>query len=128
MMEAVCIGDSIAVGISSAFNCTQMAQVGRTSGQQAALIKILNVDTAIISLGSNDPRNPDLYRNLRHVRAHLVSRRVIWVLPYDRQAAEAVRRAAGDRGDGILNLRNFVTKDGIHPISYRSVAREAARE
>jgi hypothetical protein len=127
-MEAVCIGDSIAVGISSAFDCVRMAEVGRTSSQQAALIKIVSADTAIISLGSNDPRNPDLYRNLRHIRAHVVARKVIWIMPYDQKAADAVRQVAAYRGDGTLSLRNFVTKDGVHPINYRAVAREAARE
>jgi lysophospholipase L1-like esterase len=121
-MDCVAIGDSIAVGLSQASRCTMQAKVGRTSSQQAAMIKIINTDLVVISLGSNDPMHPELIRNLRHVRASVVATKVIWIVPYHRYAASAVRKVADERMDGIIELRMFPTNDGVHPANYSSVA------
>lgn len=125
MTDCVAIGDSIAVGIAQAGHCVSMAQVGRTSSQQAAIIKKVSTDVAIISLGSNDPTNPDLLRNLRKVRAATDARRVVWIMPYAGYPREAVARIASDYRDGVLDLRGFATADKVHPSSYGKVAKAA---
>lgn len=124
-MDCAVIGDSIGVGIAQASGCKNMAQVGRRSSQQLALIKRINADVVVISLGSNDPTDPNLYRNLRRVRSSIDARRVVWILPYNGYAREAAIRIALDHRDGTVNLRNFVSKDNVHPLNYRNVARAA---
>jgi hypothetical protein len=122
-MECLAIGDSIAVGVGEATGCKVAAQVGRTTAQQAALIRPLNAEWVVISLGSNDPRSPNLMQNLQFVRANILAKKVVWLLPYDLGAAEIVRKVAAQRRDGVIVLlNNFSTKDGIHPADYRAVS------
>ena len=124
MTDCVAIGDSIAVGISMASHCVNMAQVGRTSSQQAAIIKKVSTDVAVISLGSNDPTNPELLRNLRRVRAATDVGRVVWIMPYKGYPREAVVRIASEYRDGVLDLKSFATADHVHPSNYKQVAKE----
>ena len=123
MAECLAIGDSIAVGVGEATGCTIAAQVGRTTAQQAALIRPLNAEWVVISLGSNDPRSPNLMQNLLFVRANIIAKKVVWLLPYDIGAADVVRKVAAQHRDGFLALlNNFSTKDGVHPANYRTVS------
>jgi hypothetical protein len=121
--EIVCIGDSIAVGLSSHLQCVPFAQVGRSSGQALALVKRINANTVVVSLGSNDPNNPRLVSNLVGIRARIEAKVVIWVIPYNSRAAASVRDVAYRFKDAVIDLRNFKTRDGVHPRSYQSVAR-----
>ncbi|UOF79794.1 orF1-encoded proteiN [Caudoviricetes sp.] len=125
MIECVIIGDSIAVGIGQNMPCKVEAKVGRTSERQLALVKQIDVEKAIISLGSNDPRNPELFRNLWLLRASVHAKRVVWILPYDRTAAEAARHVARIYRDGFVDLVDHPTRDRIHPSDYRAVAKKA---
>lgn len=128
MMECLILGDSIAVGIAQHTPCVVMAQVGRTSSAQANMIvRRVSARHAIISLGSNDPFDPDLLRNLRRVRAGVDARFVTWIIPYHSHAGGAVRRVADAYGDGMVELRAFKTNDGVHPSNYRGVAQDAMR-
>lgn len=122
--DTVCLGDSIAVGLSSFLRCTPMAQVGRNSTQQLALIQPINAKTVVISLGSNDPYNDNLAANLERIRSQITARTVIWIIPYNNRAGLAVRRVAGSFRDGLLDLHNFSTRDGVHPRSYQTLAKE----
>lgn len=122
MDNCVAIGDSIAVGLSWITHCTQLAQVGRTTAKQAAIVTKLETGTAIISLGSNDPMNPNLLRDLRTVRAAVQASFVVWVVPYHRDAATAVRAVARAYGDGMIELRNYPSWTGCtQPIMPRSL-------
>lgn len=121
-MDCTVIGDSIAVGVSQYMKCELMAQVGRATSTQASMMKWVNRETVVISLGSNDPTSPTLLQDLRRVRASVVAERVVWLVPYNRSAARAVYRVAEERRDAIVDLRLFQTKDNVHPSNYREVA------
>lgn len=128
MIDCVLIGDSIAVGLKQHLPCVLEAKVGRSSHHQAVIIKPIIAGTVIISLGSNDVGDSlaikSLIRHLRVVRRNIDADKVIWVLPYHNQPHEAIRRVAAENGDGLLDLINFRTNDGVHPRSYREVANE----
>lgn len=124
-MDCAAIGDSIAVGIAANTLCRNFASIGRTAFTASVTLRALSTDTAIISLGSNSPTHPELLQDLRHVRARVKAYRVVWIVPYHKQAAEAVRRIARERSDGIIELGDFPTRDGIHPIGYRHLANAA---
>jgi len=121
-MECAVIGDSIAVGVNQHLRCEQLAVVGRTTSMQAGIMKWVNRDFVVISLGSNDPMSPTLLQDLRRVRAHVVADKVVWLVPYNRNAARAVYRVAEERRDGLVDLRLFDSKDKVHPSNYREVA------
>jgi lysophospholipase L1-like esterase len=127
MTDCLIIGDSIGVGIALHTPCKVAAQVGRASSTQAAIIKRVSADHVIISLGSNDPFDPELLRNLRRVRASINAKWVVWIVPYHSHAGGAVRRVADAYGDGMVELRAFKTADGVHPTNYRGVALDAMR-
>lgn len=123
-MDCIAIGDSIAVGIGQAAHCTINARVSASSSYIADHVITSNKDIAIISAGSNDPNNPKLRTNLDRIRSKINAKRVIWILPYNRKAAAAVKAVAVQFGDGYIDLASFKTQDGVHPSSYRSVARK----
>ena len=125
MIECMILGDSIGVGIGQHMRCEVAAKVGRTSGQQLALVKHIDVEKAVISLGSNDPRNPELFRNLRLLRSKVHAKRVVWILPYDRSASDAARQVARIYHDRIVDLVDHPSRDRVHPGDYRAVAKKA---
>jgi hypothetical protein len=124
MMDCVAVGDSIAVGIGQAAHCSINAKVGASSSYIAQHTYSSDKGVAVISAGSNDPDNPKLMSNLHAVRAKIKARRVVWILPYNRKAAEAARAVAVQHGDAYIDLRGFRTRDGVHPSSYSAVAKK----
>lgn len=124
MIDCIAIGDSIAVGIGQAAHCTINAKVGASSSYIAGHVISSNKKVAVISAGSNDPNNPRLRTNLDRIRSKVAAKRIIWILPYDRKAAAAVKAVAVQHGDGYIDLSAFKTRDGVHPSSYSSVARK----
>lgn len=123
-MDCIAVGDSIAVGIGQAAHCTVNAKVGASSSYIAGLDIATGKDITVISAGSNDPTNPKLRSNLDKIRSKITSKRVIWILPYNRKAAAVVKAVAVQHGDGYIDLSAFKTRDGVHPSSYGSVARK----
>ena len=123
------LGDSIAVGTSAAlaisgFQCETRAQIGASSSDAVrSAAKSLSASLVVIAIGSNDPRNPELLQNLEAIRRRTASRRVVWVAPYNPAASAIVRTVAVTFGDTVLQLNRFRTRDGIHPVSYRAIAR-----
>lgn len=128
MPACIFIGDSIAVGLAQAINrggpvCDRAAQVGL--GSSAILAQTLRASRypiAIISAGSNNPRDPRLERDLVAMRQVLWRSRVIWVLPYHRNAAYLVTRVAFSFNDAVIDLATFPSRDGVHPRNYAAVA------
>jgi hypothetical protein len=128
MLECLVLGDSIAVGVGQNLpQCEVIAKVGLSSSQVLASVKAVSKDLVVVSVGSNDPRNPELLRNVRALRAKLDAKYVIWLLPYDRSAAGAIEQVAGSYRDYILDLRNYSTNDGVHPKNYKDVAKELTK-
>lgn len=123
------LGDSTAVGTAAALSisgvqCETRARIGASSSDALRLAtKSLSADVVVIALGSNDPRNPKLRRNLEIIRRRTAAPRVVWLAPYNPAASEVVRAVAVTFGDTVVGLDAFRTRDGVHPVSYRSVAR-----
>ena len=127
-MDCVTIGDSIALGIGRATHCYRMAAIGRTAFDQAALIKPISIDTAIISLGTNRPNDPNLNVDLVYVRTNVKANKVVWIIPYNKDAAKIVRSVAASFGDKYVELSAFPTRDDMHPHKYGAVAKQALKD
>ncbi|MHA3795567.1 SGNH/GDSL hydrolase family protein [Sphingomonas sp. YL-JM2C] len=134
MFECLFLGDSIGLGTARAVNAIYSPQCEVRAAVGAGSSEILRwplpgraLGAAIISIGANDPANPALAANLQTIRVRLNTRRAIWLLPYCRDRARIVRAVAAMFGDEALDLGRFRTKDGIHPQSYREVAKALLR-
>jgi hypothetical protein len=127
MIECILLGDSIAVGLKPHLPCRLEAKVGRNSHQQAMLVRNIKTKTVIISLGSNDVGDKlmekSLLRNIRSVRREVEADKVIWIIPYHAGAREQIRRVAAEWGDGLVDLTDYRTKDGVHPVSYKELSK-----
>jgi hypothetical protein len=106
----ICLGDSIAVGLQCEVS---YAEVGISSG--AAARRWAGRDVDIISLGSNDPMNPELERNLERIRRDCKGH-VVWIVPRHWRASEIVRSVARRWGDRALEFE--AGRDGVHPRDY----------
>lgn len=124
MMDCAYIGDSIAVGLQQLdSHCEVHAKVGAGSGFIAThYARNDATDYVIISMGSNDPRNPRLAHNARQLRRSLKAEVVIWILPYNKEAAVTIESVAREFQDGWVSLKYFPSRDNVHP-AYRPVAR-----
>ena len=123
-MDCVAVGDSIAVGVGQSARCSINAKVGASSSYISDHVISKSARVAVISAGSNDPRNPRLNKNLLEIRSKIKSERVVWILPYDRTAARVVKSVAASHGDAYIDLAAYQTRDGVHPKSYSRVARD----
>lgn len=121
-MDCVAVGDSIAVGIGQAAQCSIYAKVGASSSYIAKHTSPTGATVAVISAGSNDPHNPTLKKNLLDIRAKISADTVVWILPYDRKAAVVVKSVSRAYSDAYIDLGTFKTRDGVHPSSYNAVA------
>lgn len=118
------IGDSIALGLALAMpQCDSQAVIGAPSSTIREWRLPKCYDVAVISAGSNDPRNPDLARNLRAIRGRICASKVIWILPANAAARAAVTREAG--ADPTISFR--AARDGVHPRSYSALARAVGK-
>ncbi len=123
------LGDSTAVGTAAALamsgiQCEMRARVGASSSDALRFSpETLSASFVVIALGSNDPRSPKLLQNLDTIRRRTAASRVVWIAPYNPAASAIVRTVAVTFGDTVVHLNAFRTQDGIHPVSYSSVAR-----
>ena len=126
MIDCVILGDSIAVGIGSVSpQCQTIAKVGINSKNFVVSHRYIpKAKTTIISLGSNDG-NADFSKYLRELRKKS-SGKVIWILSANNDKARQIAlNIARQNGDSVVYLSSFATADGVHPKSYKSVARKA---
>lgn len=127
------VGDSTAVGTADALaaqglRCAVHARVGASSSETLRTFRgNAPVERAVIGLGSNDPKNPQLVRNLVTLRQRLSAVRVTWLAPYEPTAANAAIAVARAFGDNVVRLDNVGTRDRVHPVSYRQVASALSR-
>lgn len=120
MIDCVAIGDSIAVGTGKALGCEIRAHVGWPSSKIVNLANGVKSELCIISAGSNDPKNPKLLLNLKTIRGKIDCVRVIWILPVNKTAANAVRTAAS--GERVVGFTPG--KDNVHPKNYNTLAKK----
>ena len=116
MIECFILGDSIAVGVGyKAKECTTIAEVGITSRAFVAKNKgSFESETVIISLGSNDPKDPTDY--VEELRENITAKEVIWLIPSRHR--EKILLVARKYGDKVLYLSDFdMSRDAVHPTS-----------
>lgn len=122
------LGDSTAVGTADALvaqglQCAVHARVGAASTETLRTFRgNAPVERAVIGLGSNDPYNPQLVRNLVALRQRLSAVCVTWLAPYNPAAAQATVAIARSFGDDVVHLSSVATQDRVHPVSYRQIA------
>ncbi|WP_242187193.1 hypothetical protein [Sphingomonas sp. CARO-RG-8B-R24-01] len=128
MLGCLLLGDSIADGTALALRaiagdrCAIVAKRGAATDWIASANPKGQYDTVVLSSGSNDAEVPGLEERLIGLRAGIVARQVVWLLPYNRRAAELVRRVAVTHCDRWVDLIGVPTTDGVHPRSYLPVA------
>lgn len=122
------IGDSTALGTARALfalgvRCAVHARVGAPSAEPARTFQSASgANRVLIALGSNDPTNPGLARNLSIVRRKTIGSRVTWLAPYHPGAARVVTEIARAYGDPVIQLSAVPSRDRVHPNNYRTVA------
>lgn len=116
MTDCLILGDSIAVGVGQQRpECHVEARVGVSAA--AFHVAQTSADTVIISLGSNDWSDPT--SALWKLRERIDAKRVVWIVPAIRWAAQ-VHRVADLYGDTTVTV--MAGFDGVHPTSYRALA------
>ncbi len=102
-MDCVAIGNDVAVEIGAMMKCGPSVRAKK--------------DLAIIA-PSHGTAN-----DLRRLRGTVSAKRVVWIVPYDRAAAETVYRVGAERHDSFVDLRLFPTSNGRTPRRYGDVVR-----
>lgn len=124
MIDCMIIGDSIAVGTSTARpECVSYSRGGWNSWQwnkdYLSRASEKPAKTLIISLGANDHKGVKTEQELRKMRAAVKADRVFWIDPgQDRKPVpyEAIQRIAKEYGDTIIaRPQGHMSSDGIHP-------------
>lgn len=121
------IGDSIAVGLGGqASGASTNATVGWNTDQIARNYAAKGgSDYTVISMGTNDIGYPNIRtaENATAIRESIKTqtRKVIWILPYNRSMAQRIQGVASRYGDRVVDLREFPSNDGLHPQSYARV-------
>ncbi len=140
MLECLILGDSIAQGIANVrTECVDYAHSGYNSKQVNRKYKAvqLNANTIIISLGTNDHKYVDTYKELIQLRTRINAKQVIWILPAavnpksgtDIGIVQAsVESVASAHNDLILTIPKPMA-DKYHPNSagYKKLAQKTKR-
>lgn len=121
------IGDSIGVGLGSV--AKDSSTNARVSADTNAIKQNYSgkggSDYTVISMGSNDKGKPNIntVANATAVRESIKTqtKKVVWILPYDRNIAQKIQGVASKYGDRTVDLKEFPTSDGLHPRNYPDV-------
>lgn len=117
------IGDSIAVGTHRAIpECVAYARGGWNTWQWNRDYgkNDLTAKTVIISLGTNDHKGVNTFKELMKMREEVTASRVFWIMPpcnpkfCKPQVNEVVEIIAKNFGDTIIGTQKL-QGDGIHP-------------
>lgn len=127
MIECLILGDSIAVGTGLYRpECKVLVQQGITSkGWNMSNVKsILDANTVIISLGSNDYAQIDSLEELTKLRKRIHAEKVYWIMPAIKpDVQDIIENIAHENGDWIIQIP-YLSNDGVHPTmqGYRKIA------
>jgi hypothetical protein len=136
MLECLIMGDSIAVGTKmfAPKECVSYSKGGfntwqwnRTWGSYR-----IKANKVIISLGTNDHKGVNTYKELAKTRYRIRSIKVIWVMPPCNKGFckpgvnAAVKEIANKYGDTIISTA-FVQPDNVHPSwrGYKDIVKKA---
>ena len=124
MLECLIIGDSIAVGTKmfAPTECVSYSKGGFNTWQWNKRWgkTPLEAKTVVISLGTNDHKGVNTFKELSKVRYRIKSVKVVWIMPpcnakfCKPTVNETVRWIANLHGDTIIGTK-FVQPDGVHP-------------
>ena len=118
MLDCLIVGDSIAVGTAHFRpECKVMAKSGINSKDwnERHFHDQLKSDTVIISLGSNDLKTLNTFREIILLRSRIQARRVFWILPANKpQKVELIRMVAAEYKDTVIPIPK-VSSDKVHP-------------
>ena len=134
MIECIVLGDSIAVGTQlQRYECVSYAKGGINSWQwnKNYADKSLSSRSVIISLGTNDHKGVNTFKELMKMRERVGATRVYWIMPpcndkFCKQTVnDIVEIIARNYGDTIIGT-NRVQVDGIHPTwtGYKELAKQ----
>jgi len=136
MLECLIIGDSIAVGTKmfAPKECVSYSKGGYNTWQwnkRWGNVK-LEANKVVISLGTNDHRYINTYRELNKVRHRIRSVNVVWIMPpcnrgfCKSNVNNTVRQIAAAHNDTIIST-SYVQPDNIHPSwrGYKDLVRKA---
>lgn len=132
MFECLIVGDSIAVGTHRVLpECVTYAKGGINSWQwnkdNPVPNRNLSAKTAIISLGSNDHKGVNTFKELMVVREKVQADHVYWIMPAIKpQVQEIVRKVAATNNDTVIEIKHL-QPDGVHPSmrGYKDIASQA---
>jgi hypothetical protein len=136
MLECLIIGDSIAVGTKmfAPKECVSYAKGGFNTWQWNRKWGSFNLEAnkLIISLGTNDHRGVNTYKELSKMRYRVSAAKVVWIMPpcnakFCKSSVNAtVKEIARNYGDTIISTE-FVQPDHIHPSwrGYKDIVRKA---
>ena len=135
MIDCMIIGDSIAVGTARERpECVSYSQGGINTQQwnKKYISKDLTAPNVIISLGTNDHKGVNTFKELMNMRTRVDASRVYWIMPpcNDKfckpEVNEVVELIARNFGDVIIKT-DRVQKDAIHPswAGYKELAKAA---
>lgn len=124
MLECLIIGDSIAVGTKmfAPTECVSYSKGGFNTWQWNKRwgTTPLAAKTVVISLGTNDHKGVNTFKELSKVRYRIKSLKVVWIMPPCNAkfckpgVNKAVTEIAKSYGDTIIGTK-FVQPDGVHP-------------
>lgn len=136
MLECLIVGDSIAVGTKmfAPKECVSYAKGGFNTWQwnkKWGSFK-LEANKLVISLGTNDHRGVNTYKELSKMRYRVSATKVVWIMPpcnakFCKPNVNAtVKEIARNYGDTIISTE-FVQPDHIHPSwrGYKDIVRKA---
>lgn len=124
MLECLIIGDSIAVGTKmfAPKECVSYSKGGFNTWQwnkRWGNVR-LEANRVVISLGTNDHRGVNTFKELQKVRYRIKSQKVVWIMPpcnkgFCKSGVNAtVTKIANEYGDTIISTP-YVQPDNIHP-------------
>jgi lysophospholipase L1-like esterase len=133
--ECLVMGDSIALGTAKhAPQCMALAKVGIGSGGWLQrygqyLAQMQQLDTVVISLGSNDADELKSVKSLLNVRGAISAKKVVWIAPSEKFLAKpSVSLVAKQFNDTLIaRPEKFRASDGVHLTSqgYKIIAQTA---
>jgi lysophospholipase L1-like esterase len=134
MIDCMIIGDSIAVGTAQVRQeCTSLSTSGLNSKQWNKKYKDQNLQapSVIISLGTNDHRGVNTFKELMNLRTRVDARHVYWIMPpcndqfCKADVNDIVEIIARNFGDTMITTKR-VQKDAVHPswAGYKELANQ----
>lgn len=124
MLECLIMGDSIAVGTKmfAPKECVSYSKGGWNTWQWNKKwgSTPLSAKTVVISLGTNDHKGVNTYKELSKIRYRINSLKVVWIMPPCNKGFckpgvnNTVREIAHNYGDVIISTQ-FLQPDHIHP-------------